>query len=69
MKRVAVHTVIALQKICTRGTTFRLVERWFESPSFSFYAKMELLLQSAPEGKEIPEALLMEVVDHFVDDL
>lgn len=30
------------------------VERRFESPSFTFYAKMELLLQSAAEGKEIP---------------
>ena len=45
------------------------VERRFESPSFTFYAKMELLLQSAAEGKEIPNTLLTEVVDHFVDDL
>lgn len=30
---------------------------------------MELLLQSAAEGKDIPDTLLKEVNDHFVDDL
>ena len=30
---------------------------------------MELLLQSAAEGKELSNAYLQEVVDHFIDDL
>lgn len=45
------------------------VERRFESQSFTLYAKMESLLQSAAEGKEIPDTLLKEVVDHYIDDL
>ena len=52
------------QKIYPKGITLRIsidnivgeVERQFESPSL--YAKMELLLQSAAEGKEIPGTLL-----------
>ena len=45
------------------------IERRFESETFTFYTKMELLLQSAAEGKELSNAYLQEVVDHFIDDL
>ena len=45
------------------------VERRLASPSFTLYAKMEELLQLATEGKDIPNMLLNEVVDHFIDDL
>ena len=45
------------------------IKRRFESPSFSLYTKMESLLQSAAEGKEVSDTLLKEVVDHFIDDL
>ena len=63
------------QKICTKGyfeiidTIVGEVERRFESPSFTLYAKMESLLQSAAQGKDMPDTLLKEVVDHYVDDL
>ena len=45
------------------------VERRLTSPSFTLYAKMELLLKSAAEGSEVLRADVKEVVDHFQDDL
>ena len=45
------------------------VQRRLTSPSFTLYAKMELLLKSAAEGSEVLHADVKEVVDHFQDDL
>lgn len=45
------------------------IERRLDSPSFTLYAKMELLLKSAAEGKEVLRPAVQHVVDHFQDDL
>ena len=72
MKPVVVHIMTDMYKryyFEIIDTIVGEIERRFESPSFSLYTKMESLLQSAAEGKEISDTLLKEVVDHFVDDL
>lgn len=44
------------------------IERRLDSPSFTLYTKMELLLKSAAEGKEILRPAVEEIFDHFQDD-
>ena len=45
------------------------IERRLDSPSFTLYAKMEMMLQSAAEGKEVVREAVLEVIEHFSDDL
>ena len=45
------------------------IQRRFESPSFTFYIKMESVLESAAAGKEVSTEGVEEIVQHFKDDL
>ena len=45
------------------------IERRFESPSFTFYSKVEGLLENAAVGDNIPPEDVREVVHHFKEDL
>ena len=45
------------------------IERRLDSPSFTLYAKMEMMLQSAAEGKKVVREAVLEVIVHFSDDL
>ena len=45
------------------------IERRLNSLSFTLYTRMEMLLQSAAEGKEVCREAVQEVVEHFSDDL
>ena len=45
------------------------IERRLNSPSFTLYTRMEMLLQSAAEGKEVCREAVQEVVEHFSNDL
>ena len=45
------------------------IQRRFESPSFTFYIKMESVLESAAARKEVSTEGVEEIVQHFKDDL
>ena len=45
------------------------IQRRFESPSFTFYAKVESVLESAVTGLDISTEGVKEIVHHFKDDL
>ena len=45
------------------------IQRRFESPSFTFYVKIETVLESAAAGKEVSTEGVKEIVQHFKDDL
>ena len=44
------------------------IECRFESPSFTFYVKMESILESTAVGKDVPTEGVKEIVQHFKDD-
>ena len=45
------------------------IERRFESSSFTFYAKVESVLENAALGKDISTEVVKEIVQHFKEDL
>ena len=45
------------------------IERRFESSSFTFYAKVENVLENAAIGKSISTGDVREIVEHFKEDL
>ena len=45
------------------------IECRFESSSFTFYAKVESILEGAAVGKDIPTEDVKEIIQHFKEDL
>ena len=45
------------------------IERCFESPSFTFYAKVESVLEKSAVGKDIVMEDVKDIVQHFKEDL
>ena len=45
------------------------IESRYSSPTFSFYSKVELVLKNAATGKSVPPDILLQVTEHFGDDL
>ena len=45
------------------------IERRFQSPVFTFYMTVEDVLRRAFTGEYIPQTIIKNVIEHFVDDL
>ena len=45
------------------------IERRFHSSTFTFYTKVEVVLEKVAIGEEVPADFFSEIIDHFQDDL
>ena len=45
------------------------IECKFHSSTSTFYTKVEVVLEKAVIGEEVPADLFSEIIDHFQDDL
>lgn len=45
------------------------IQHQFDFPSFTFYVKVESILESAANGKEVSTEGVKEIAQHFKDDL
>ncbi len=72
MKPIILLILMQHQKTCTIGTILKSLTHLlvkFESSSFTFYAKVESVLENAAVGKDISTKDIKEIVQHFKEDL